>query len=513
MRTRRAVAVAALLPVLAVLAGPAYAAPITPGGSTEVTVGSNDNMFSQNKQNEPGLAVNPVNPSILAAGANDNIDMEACNAGDDRTCPFTRASAPPACSSPPTAGDLDPADIHRLLRPGHAELPRPADVARSRRRRHRLRPDPNGPIGTLPNYFENGMQSNGDPSWPSGRCQARTERSPGPTASGCTTRTSHCRVPGQHPFPGDSAIAVSRTDDIAGGGGGRQLRLEAPVIVTRQNRRCSATRSRSGPTTPRPARSSATSTSATSASAAPRGSEPVLFARSTDGGDNWRIRQLSAATNNGQTGGRQGCAVRTDSAGVVYVVWSGTDIQTRQGVLFQTRSFNGGADIRAAAGDRDRRGIGQFDPAQGRLDDRRHRRRPDQHLPQHRHRQRRARPGRTRPTRSLVSWSDDRAGTNNERAFVIRSTDGGATYSAPAVAARAPTGPTSRRSRSRRTAPTRTWSTTPGWIRGAATPPRRAGCSAWSGTPTSMRPPARSAPGPPSCAARSATGGRPAPTG
>ena len=155
-------------------------------GSTEVTVGSTGTLFSQNKQNEPGLAVDPTNPAVLVAGANDNIDLEYCRAGDPRTCPFTAGVGVSGVQISLDGGaTLDPADLHRVLRP---RLRSTTD-----RVHPRTRP---GRSGRCPKYYENGMVSNGDPELAFGPQPDAGGRSPGRTARGCTTPTSPRRSPG-----------------------------------------------------------------------------------------------------------------------------------------------------------------------------------------------------------------------------------------------------------------------------------------------------------------------------
>ena len=320
----------------ALLAAPVLAA----GSDTIVTSGSPPAPFSQNKQNEPAVAIDAHAPSVMAAGANDNIDMEACNAGADTTCPFT-------------AG-IGGSGVYFSMDSGQTWIQPTYTGWTARNCQGTPGPDAGctpqfGPIGTLPWYYEAGLVSDGDPavafgprpgvsgfSWSNGSrlYYANLTSNLGATRTDAT-------------FKGFEAIAVSRTDNVAAAAGGDKSAWMPPVLVSKQNtttftdkEQIWADNASSSPFFGNVYACWADFKGQEKGNAAPA---PLQVGVSSDGGATWTQHPISASANNSQRNPSDGCTIRTDSKGNAYVFGIGTSSSAgHQAFEIMSVSHNGG---------------------------------------------------------------------------------------------------------------------------------------------------------------------------
>ncbi|OLC20648.1 MAG: hypothetical protein AUH33_03275 [Chloroflexi bacterium 13_1_40CM_68_21] len=266
--------------------------------------------FPTNKQNEPTIAVDPVNGKLIA-GANDEQLQPPCGPG-----PVRGASAPANdCSFFPNVGTSGVYTSNE----GTTWTNR----------------------GLLPGYSDSGgsLVSDGDPVIAFG---PKPDGGGFSFASGARAYYANLASFASGAANGNQApelLAVSRSDDdgvtwlapvIAAGGHGFKFNDKEDIWADKN------------PSSPFFGRVYVSWTQF-------RGSvftffgEPIMVTFSDDGGATWsKPNQLSAAHNNGTVGGRQGSAVRTGPDGTVYVFWEDGDNKIGNKMVFAS-STDGGA--------------------------------------------------------------------------------------------------------------------------------------------------------------------------
>ncbi|MDQ1724406.1 MAG: hypothetical protein QOG52_1434, partial [Frankiaceae bacterium] len=255
--------------------------------------------FPTNKQNEPTIAVNPVNAQLLVAGSNDEQDQPPCGPG-----PVRGPSAPASdCSFFPGVGT---SGVYTSADGGLTWTNR-------------------GLLDDQATWKASPYVSDGDPVLaygpkPDAAAAARFSYAHGARLY-YATLVSYKAGSSPYSAPGGPEFnAVSYSDDNG-------LTWSAPVLSsTRSNPKTFNDKewitADDDPLSPYFGNVYVSWTSFRSATFSGNGNEPVFVTRSTDGGASFDSgNQLSPAGNNGTGNGRQGSFVITGPDGSVYVAF------------------------------------------------------------------------------------------------------------------------------------------------------------------------------------------------
>ena len=279
--------------------------------------------FPQNKQNEPGIARDPQTGALIA-GSNDEIDEPLCR---------TSATGTGACPFAPNVGtsgvyfSLD-RGVH-WTQPSFTESASGVGSCEGR------------VIHTLPGYCEQNLESLGDPNLAVGPARGSDGRFS--LANGSVVYYANLAMAASG--AGLPSISISRSIDDGAS-------WKAPVTVSTSSDNPVDFNDKinvwadANPKSPFFGNVYASWTLFIGAGRFGKSNtfepEPIVFARSTDGGQTWsRIIRLSQSANNGTVGGRQGSLIRSGPDGTVYVIWRGAINQHSEQLL--AVSHDGGA--------------------------------------------------------------------------------------------------------------------------------------------------------------------------
>jgi hypothetical protein len=433
---RRCLVIGAVLALSAVGIPAAHAAP---AADALVSVGSPTGNHPQNAQNEPALAVSAIRPDVLAAGANDLVDMQPCSraaAIDHAACSFPLGTFNLGVGlagvyfsfdrghtwTQPTYSGLTAADCSPTVEPCTPHV---------------------GPIHTVPNYYENGLRSRSDPGvafgpapGPNGFSWANGDRLYyANLATNLTDTVMRNTGSSQNGFFG---VTVSSIDNVTPERIANQANWSRPYFAAPtaafssglDKEQIWADNAESSPFFGNVYVCYSDFHSFSQGNAFPL--KPMV-STSRDGGVTWKQHQVAPAIANGKQGAYDGCTVRTDSHGAVYVFFThfgGTSLAGFHTVIksldggqtwrppqdvvaitdpcFFTDTVTGRCIMDGIAGARtDIAAMPSIDIANG------------------------APTGADATNEIVDAWVDGRDGPNNERAFFAYSTNGAASFSAP----------------------------------------------------------------------------------